>query len=109
MSLDDPEVVCAEYASEDGLVARASVYQGVAGPDARDVVFDAVAQARPGEVLEVGCGWGELAARIRDEVTESVVAVDISPRMVELARRRASTRGRETSARFRSSTRRSTA
>jgi len=88
MSLGDPEVVRAEYASEDGLVARASVYQGVAGPDARDVVFEAVAECRPGEVLEVGCGWGELAGRIRDEVTESVVAVDISPRMVELARER---------------------
>jgi len=88
MSLDDPEVVRAEYASEDGLVARASVYQGVAGPDARDAVLEAVAEARPGNVLEVGCGWGALAARIRDDVTESVVAVDISPRMVELARER---------------------
>ena len=88
MSLDDPEVVRAEYASEDGLVARASVYQGVAGPDAREVVFEAVAETRPSDVLEVGCGWGELAARIRDEITPSVVAVDISPRMVELARAR---------------------
>ena len=35
-----------------------------------------------------GCGWGEFAARIRDELTPNVVAVDISPRMVELARER---------------------
>jgi ubiquinone/menaquinone biosynthesis C-methylase UbiE len=88
MSLDDPEVVRAEYASEDGLVARASVYQGVAGPYAREVVFAAVEEACPHDVLEVGCGWGELAARIRDEVTGNIVVVDISPRMVELARAR---------------------
>lgn len=39
-------------------------------------------------MLEVGCGWGELAARIEDEVGCAVVAVDLSPRMVELARER---------------------
>jgi SAM-dependent methyltransferase len=88
VSIDDPELVRAEYASESGLVARASVYQGLAGPDARDVAFQAVAETSPVRVLEVGCGWGELAARIRDEVTTEVVAVDISPRMVELARER---------------------
>jgi SAM-dependent methyltransferase len=36
----------------------------------------------------VGCGPGELAARIQDELGADVVAVDISPRMVELARGR---------------------
>lgn len=88
MSLDDPEVVRAEYASENGLVARASVYQGLAGPDARHVAFAAVAERKPVRVLEVGCGWGEFTARIRDEVTQDVAAIDISPRMVELARER---------------------
>lgn len=88
MSFSDPAAVRDEYASEAGLVARASVYQGVAGPDARQLAFAAVGDCSPGQVLEVGCGWGEFAARIRDEVTANVVAVDISPRMVELAKER---------------------
>ena len=88
MSLADPEVVRAEYATEAGLHTRAAVYQGLAGPDAREAVFEAVREAEPRRVLEVGCGWGELAARIRHEVTPDVIAVDLSPRMVELARER---------------------
>ena len=88
MTMHDPEVVEAEYASEAGLVTRASVYQGVAGPDARAAVFERIAEARPQAVLEVGCGRGELAAQIRAEVTPDVVAVDLSPRMVELTRER---------------------
>jgi SAM-dependent methyltransferase len=86
--LDDPELVRREYASEVGLRARASVYQGLAGPDARELAFEAVRAANPERVLEVGCGWGEFAARIRDEVEAAVVAIDLSPRMVSLARER---------------------
>jgi SAM-dependent methyltransferase len=86
--LDDPELVGREYASEAGLRARASVYQGLAGPDAREVAFEAVRAASPSRVLEVGCGWGEFAARVRDELEAAVVAIDLSPRMVELARER---------------------
>jgi SAM-dependent methyltransferase len=86
--LDDPELVRLEYASEAGLKARASVYQGLTGPDGREVAFDAVRAASPERVLEVGCGWGEFAARISDELGADVVALDQSPRMVELARER---------------------
>lgn len=86
--LDDAELVRREYASENGLRARASVYRGLAGPDARDVAFDAVSSTAPRRVLEVGCGWGEFAARMRDELGADVVALDLSPRMVELARER---------------------
>lgn len=87
-ALNDPHVVAAEYATEVGLVARASIYQGLAGPDAREIAFRAVCETTPRRVLEVGCGWGELSARIRDEVTEELIAVDISPRMVEFSRER---------------------
>ncbi|TML62562.1 MAG: class I SAM-dependent methyltransferase [Actinobacteria bacterium] len=52
------------------------------------MAFEAVAEAAPRRVLEVGCGPGELAARIQDDLGAEVVAVDISPRMVELARGR---------------------
>lgn len=86
--LSDPEVVRREYSTEAGLRARASVYEGLAGPDARDIAFEAVREALPRRVLEVGCGWGEFAARIRDELDAEVVAIDLSPRMVELARER---------------------
>lgn len=88
MRLDDPEVVCSEYASEDGLRARASVYQGLAGPDAKEVAFEAVRDAAPTRVLEVGCGWGEFAERVQNELGARVVAIDLSPRMVDLARER---------------------
>ena len=85
MRLDDPEIVRREYAIEDGLRARASVYEGIAGPDARDAVVEAIAETSPQRVLEVGCGWGDLAVRLGRELAVEVVAVDLSPRMVELA------------------------
>ena len=88
MSLNDPDVVRAEYASEQGLEGRRAAYRYATGPNAVEMAFAAIAEARPRRVLEVGCGPGELAARVRDELGAEVVAVDISPRMVELARER---------------------
>lgn len=44
--------------------------------------------AQPTRILEVGCGWGELAEWVGRETGAEVVAVDLSPRMVELARER---------------------
>jgi SAM-dependent methyltransferase len=86
--INDPEAVARQYASESNLEARRSLYANVEGPDPRDVTFEAVAEHAPARVLEVGGGPGELAARIRDEVGCEVVMVDVSPRMVELARGR---------------------
>ena len=88
MTIHDPDVVRSEYATEDGLRARASVYSGLAGPDARDQAFEAVREAAPTHVLEVGCGWGEFAARVQAELDATVVAIDLSPRMVQLAQER---------------------
>jgi ubiquinone/menaquinone biosynthesis C-methylase UbiE len=48
----------------------------------------AIRELAPGRVLEVGCGWGELAEWIERDTGADVVAVDLSPRMVELARER---------------------
>jgi SAM-dependent methyltransferase len=84
---DDPAAVREQYATEDGLAARASIYGGD-GTDARDVVIDVLRSLKPDSSLEVGCGWGELAARISTELGCAVVAIDQSPRMVELARER---------------------
>ena len=87
MRLDDPELVAAEYADDARLRRRAAAYTGVGTVvDARAGIVAAVAAGRPSRVLEVGCGWGELARRIADEVDVDVTATDLSPRMVELAR-----------------------
>jgi SAM-dependent methyltransferase len=83
--LDDPGVVAAEYASDERLRRRARAFQ--AG-DVQRLAVEVIAEARPVRVLEVGCGWGELAARVAAETGAEVVAVDVSPRMVELARAR---------------------
>jgi ubiquinone/menaquinone biosynthesis C-methylase UbiE len=47
-----------------------------------------LAEAGARRVLEVGCGWGELAELVRRATGAQVVATDLSPRMVELARER---------------------
>ncbi len=88
MKIDDPTYVREQYASETGLAARKAVYTEIAGPDARDVAFDAVAEVRPTAVVEVGCGDGEFAERLQRELDAMVVAVDQSERMVELTRAR---------------------
>lgn len=86
---DDPELVRREYADETGLRTRAAAYGGsLGGRDAREVAFEAVAERSPRRVLEVGCGRGEFAERVGAEVGAEVVAVDVSPRMVALARAR---------------------
>lgn len=86
MRSDDPAAVREQYATEHGLAARASIYGG--GFDARDVVMEELAGARPARLLEVGCGSGELAERMSRELRCDVIAIDQSERMVELALRR---------------------
>jgi SAM-dependent methyltransferase len=87
--LDDPELVASEYADESRLRRRAAGYAGAGTrDDARVPLVDAVVAATPRRILEVGCGWGELAEWIARETGAEVVAVDLSPRMVELASER---------------------
>ena len=81
------EEVRREYASEERLLARASIYAGT-GLDANDALIDTIAERNPDDVLEVGCGPGRLAERLRDERCIRVTAVDTSERMVALARAR---------------------
>ena len=82
--IDDPAAVREQYATEAGLAARMSIYQEVTGPDAREMLFAAVAERDPECILEVGCGEGELAERMTRELRGSVIALDQSERMVEL-------------------------
>jgi SAM-dependent methyltransferase len=85
---NDPEVVRAEYASETRFLARRAAFASSSGPGALDALFDAVAEAHPRRYLEVGCGPGDMAARVAVELGIEVVALDISPRMVELTQAR---------------------
>jgi SAM-dependent methyltransferase len=88
MPSDDPGMVKAQYASEDNLRARQSLYEDVSGPKALDVLWQTLVEWGPRHVLEVGGGPGELAERMQGELGATVSFIDISPRMVELARER---------------------
>ena len=85
MSLNDPEIVRRQYASEKGLAARSSLYVETTGAFAGDVAFDAIAEVSPERFLEVGCGPGWFSARVQRELGAAVIATDTSPRMLELA------------------------
>jgi SAM-dependent methyltransferase len=85
VTLNDPELVRREYASETGLLGRRAAYRWADGPNALELLFRTIAELRPSSILEVGCGPGELAERLRLELGASVVAIDVSPLMVELA------------------------
>ena len=87
-ALNDPALVRREYADETRFAVRAAAWDSAAGPDPKQVAFEAVAEAVPRLVLEVGSGRGELAERIARELGARVHAVDQSPRMVELTRSR---------------------
>jgi SAM-dependent methyltransferase len=88
VTLTDPQAVVRQYATESNLEARRAIYANTTGPDPREVAFQAVVEAAPRRVLEVGGGPGELTARIANDVGCETIMVDVSPRMVELARGR---------------------
>jgi SAM-dependent methyltransferase len=86
--INDPDLVRKQYASEDNLRARQALYEETTGPDPREALWQAIIDVEPSRVLEVGGGPGELAERMRTELGCRVSYIDISPRMVELARAR---------------------
>jgi SAM-dependent methyltransferase len=89
VKFNDPELVAREYACEERLAARKRVHTELReGIDTEGLILAAVAAVAPARVLEVGSGVGSLARRIGDQLRCQVVAVDLSPRMVELARER---------------------
>ena len=88
MRLNDPEAVRREYTDESRFNVRQSAWAAVTGMSPQDVAVEALAEAEPRRVLEVGPGKGELAERIVRELGAEVAAVDQSARMVELTRER---------------------
>ncbi len=84
--IDETAFVRAQYEREDNLRARKAAYANAEGDDPRELAFEAVAEAEPHRVLEVGGGEGELAERIRAELGAEVIGIDQSERMVEIQR-----------------------
>jgi SAM-dependent methyltransferase len=85
--LSDPEHVRTQYATEDRLETRRSVWHPTAdGLDPETEALRAIDRALVGDarVLEVGCGTGVMASRIHDLPGVTLVATDFSPRFVEL-------------------------
>ena len=89
MRLDNPLVVQWEYASEERLARRNETYRELSeGDGPEDVAFAAVAEVGPKRFLEVGCGVGQFAERVENELGAKVLAIDVAERMVELTRAR---------------------
>jgi SAM-dependent methyltransferase len=86
VNVNDAESVRAQYATEDKLETRRTVWHPTA--DGRDPVEVAAAVIRasgPSRVLEVGCGTGAFAERLTGELSHAeVVATDQSPRFAQL-------------------------
>jgi SAM-dependent methyltransferase len=86
--LNDQAVVRAQYEREDNLRARQALWVGATGTDPKEILWRTLSEWQPTRLLEVGGGQGELAERIQRELQAEVTFVDLSPRMVELARER---------------------
>jgi SAM-dependent methyltransferase len=85
---DDPVAVADQYRSEANLRARQALWSDVEGENAPIVLWRLLVSLAPVDVLELGGGQGELAARLQDELGANVTFLDQSERMVELARAR---------------------
>jgi SAM-dependent methyltransferase len=86
--IDDPASVAEQYAREENLLARRAFYEETEGTQPWDLLRDALRALAPSRIVEVGGGPGELAEWMYDELGADVEFLDISPRMVELARAR---------------------
>jgi SAM-dependent methyltransferase len=74
------------FADEKIYAAQQAVYRDSTGPDARDVLWQAIAECAPAAVLEIGPGEGALARRMTSELGARVVGVDVSARMAAICR-----------------------
>ena len=82
----EPEVVAEEYASEEGYRERWLAYSELLeGPDEAEIVRARIRAVRPRRLLDLGSGFGDLCAWAKADLAAEVVAIDSSPRMVELS------------------------
>lgn len=90
MSMSDRDHVSRQYATEEHLETRMSVWHPTAdGREPSCEALGAVTEGSPQQVLEVGCGTGAFAARVAAALPDAdFVAVDQSARLVELTARR---------------------
>lgn len=88
--LNNPTAVRAQYADETALELRRAIWlPDNSGRDPATEALAAIVEAAPARVLEVGCGTGAFAARLRAALPDTeVIAIDQSERMVELTRER---------------------
>jgi ubiquinone/menaquinone biosynthesis C-methylase UbiE len=84
--LTDPRAVREQYAREDHLQTRRSVWHPAAdGRDPSEVAAAVVRASGPRSILEIGCGTGAFAERLTvDNPAATVIATDQSERFVEL-------------------------
>jgi SAM-dependent methyltransferase len=86
MSLDDAGLVAREYADDARFAARRAAWRELReGPNTWEEALGEVVRLAPSRLLEVGCGQGDFAARVARDTGAQVVALDVSPRMVEIA------------------------
>jgi SAM-dependent methyltransferase len=89
LRINDSATVGREYESEERFLARRlTTWAELHGPRVEDVAVAALATAPMGRLLEIGCGTGDFTERVQRELGVDVVALDVSPRMVELTRAR---------------------
>lgn len=87
--VNDPATVLREYETEDRFLARRlSTWAELDGPLVEDATIQALAEAAPARVLEVGCGTGDFTERVQRALAFDLLALDLSTRMVDLTRAR---------------------
>ncbi len=87
--MNDLATVLREYATENRFLRRRlTTWAELQGPIVEDATVDAVAQGGPARVLDVGCGTGDFSERLQHQLAVDLVALDLSSRMVDLARAR---------------------
>ena len=86
--LTDSDHVAVQYAAIDNLSTRRSVWgPGPDGVSPVDVLRTLVVSSRPSRLIEIGCGTGQFARSVLDEMPGlAYVATDLSPAMVSATR-----------------------
>jgi len=84
----DPDAIAAEYATEEAYRDRTVGVRDLADRlSDEDVLRERLLTLRPSRLLDVGAGLAELCVWTKAALGSDVVALDSSPRMIELAHR----------------------